>query len=155
LRMGAMGDVTIWRIVRGLEPDACTIRLEKRRNQSGSSRQSTKRVTFHGWRRRFTDEYSGVINGAYQPGELMQGLCSPWQHDFRDCACFYWAANHPDIVLGPVDPGEAKSPTPVPEDPIVPLDWLRRDRAHTREAEAFETIEKNRLHQLDHFEINK
>jgi hypothetical protein len=27
-----------------------------------------------------------------EPGELTQGLCSPWQNDYRECACYYWAA---------------------------------------------------------------
>jgi len=31
-------------------------------------------------------------------GELTQSLCSPWQHDYRDCYCVYWAASRPDIV---------------------------------------------------------
>jgi hypothetical protein len=29
---------------------------------------------------------------------LSQSLCSPWQNDYRDCGCFYWAASHPDYV---------------------------------------------------------
>ena len=33
-----------------------------------------------------------------QPGELTQGLCSPWQNDYRECACYYWAASRPDYV---------------------------------------------------------
>lgn len=46
----------------------------------------------------YLDE-NGVINPeVYKPGELTKTLCSPWQHDFRDCGCFYWAANKPDIV---------------------------------------------------------
>jgi hypothetical protein len=36
--------------------------------------------------------------GALQPGELTQGLCSPWQHDYRECACYYWPASRPDYV---------------------------------------------------------
>jgi hypothetical protein len=32
------------------------------------------------------------------PGELSQGLCSPWQNDYRECACYYWAASRPDYV---------------------------------------------------------
>lgn len=38
-----------------------------------------------------------------QPGELTQGLCSPWQHDYRECACYYWPATRPDYVN--VEPG--------------------------------------------------
>jgi hypothetical protein len=33
-----------------------------------------------------------------QPGELTQSLCSPWQNDYQECACFYWAASRPDYV---------------------------------------------------------
>jgi hypothetical protein len=25
-------------------------------------------------------------------------LCSPWQNDYRECACYYWAATRPDYV---------------------------------------------------------
>jgi hypothetical protein len=38
-----------------------------------------------------------------QPGELTQGLCSPWQNDYRECACYYWAASRPDYVN--IEPG--------------------------------------------------
>ena len=155
IKVGNLDDVTVWRIVRGLEVDTVVeVGLRKYKDRAGFEPLSTT-FKLKGWRRRFTDKETGVINGAYQPGELTQGLCSPWQHDFRDCACFYWAANHPDIVLGELDPGEAQADNTSASDPIVPLDWLRRDRARRREAEAFETIDKNRPHQLDHFEINR
>ena len=32
------------------------------------------------------------------PGELTQGLCSPWQNDFRECFCYFWASARPDYV---------------------------------------------------------
>lgn len=32
------------------------------------------------------------------PGQLTQSLCSPWQNDYRECACYYWAASRPDYV---------------------------------------------------------
>jgi hypothetical protein len=38
-----------------------------------------------------------------QPGDLTQGLCAPWQNDYRECACYYWAASRPDYVN--VEPG--------------------------------------------------
>lgn len=34
----------------------------------------------------------------FPPGELTKSLCDPWIYDFRDCVCFYWASNKPDIV---------------------------------------------------------
>jgi hypothetical protein len=33
-----------------------------------------------------------------EPGDLTQSLCSPWQNDYRECACYYWAASRPDYV---------------------------------------------------------
>lgn len=41
----------------------------------------------------------GTINSMLaEPGELTQSLCSPWQADYRECGCFYWAASRPDYV---------------------------------------------------------
>ena len=100
----ALDGLYVWRLVRTLEKGPVTIGLE-RRDVKGASE-----VVLHGWRRRFTDPSTGVLNAAYQPGELLQSLCSPWTHDFRDCACHYWASNHPDVVLGEVRPGEPVLP---------------------------------------------
>ena len=42
---------------------------------------------------------SAVISPALaKPGELTQGLCSPWQNDYRECSCYYWASARPDYV---------------------------------------------------------
>lgn len=44
---------------------------------------------------------NGVIDPAsFEPGVLTESLCSPWQWDFADCGCYYWAASRPDIVMG-------------------------------------------------------
>jgi hypothetical protein len=153
-----------WRLVRSLEPGPLKMRL-KRKDKRGT-------MVLNGWRRQYTDLFTGVLSGAFQPGELMQGLCSPWQHDFRDCQCFYWAANHPDAVLGELYPGEATSPgavgdgnqhsagqaAPPPGERIlksVPLDWIRSNRARTMDAEARGTIAENRPYQMDAYEINR
>lgn len=49
--------------------------------------------------RRFFDEGTAVIaREIAEPGALTQSLCAPWQNDYRECACFYWAANRPDFV---------------------------------------------------------
>lgn len=54
--------------------------------------------------RPFFEESTAVISQALaQAGELTQGLCSPWQNDFRECACYYWASARPDYVN--VEPG--------------------------------------------------
>ncbi len=52
------------------------------------------------------------------PGELTQSLCSPWQSDYRECACFYWAANRPDYVN--VEAG--------PDGSSIGNNWMQRDR---------------------------
>lgn len=49
--------------------------------------------------RRFFDGDTASFNRQLlEPGELTQGLCSPWQNDYRECACYYWAASRPDFV---------------------------------------------------------
>lgn len=60
-------------------------------------------VTLRGLRTRYLDD-NGALADIFLPGELTQSLCSPWTHDFRDCGCFYWASNHPDISLPPDPP---------------------------------------------------
>jgi len=44
------------------------------------------------------DQYGVIDLQDHEPGELTQTLCSPWQYDFRECGCHYWAANRPDMV---------------------------------------------------------
>lgn len=46
----------------------------------------------------FDEGSLAIAEGVVQPGELTQGLCSPWQHDYRECACYYWPASRPDYV---------------------------------------------------------
>jgi hypothetical protein len=53
-----------------------------------------------------------------QPGELTQSLCSPWQNDYRECACYYWAASRPDFVN--VEPG--------PDGLSSGQNWMMKDR---------------------------
>ena len=150
--VGALDGLTVWRFVRGLEPGPVTIHM---RQWDGAKRKRGAK-TLHGWRRLYTDPDSGVISDAYQPGELMQGLCSPWQHDFRDCACHYWASNHPDVVLGEIYPGEPTAGGESEKAELnVRLDWLRVDRSRELAAKALNTIRKNRSHQIDHYEINR
>ncbi|HZZ22846.1 MAG TPA: hypothetical protein VFE60_09840 [Roseiarcus sp.] len=47
----------------------------------------------------FFEDETAVINRALvKAGELTQGLCSPWQNDYRECSCYYWASARPDFV---------------------------------------------------------
>jgi hypothetical protein len=49
--------------------------------------------------RKFFDGSTAVISKALaSAGELTQGLCSPWQNDYRECSCYYWASSRPDYI---------------------------------------------------------
>jgi hypothetical protein len=138
----------VWRFIRSLLPDLpLTIGLVNR-----DAPVPQPEITLSGYRRRYTTP-DGVISPVYEPGELTQSLCNPWQHDFRDCACYYWASNHPDVVLGEsarnVD-GEPVDSTTA----LTYLDWLRRDRTPAGEVAVPDTRAAARPDQIDHFEIN-
>jgi hypothetical protein len=45
-----------------------------------------------------------ISRGLADAGELTQGLCSPWQNDYRECSCYYWASARPDFVNVEVSP---------------------------------------------------
>ena len=46
----------------------------------------------------YLDQQGVLAPDLFPPGELTKSLCAPWVYDFRDCVCFYWASNKPDIV---------------------------------------------------------
>jgi hypothetical protein len=46
----------------------------------------------------FAPESATIAPEMAEPGELTRGLCSPWQNDFRECVCYYWASSRPDYV---------------------------------------------------------
>lgn len=46
----------------------------------------------------FEGKSAVISDQVLLPGELTQGLCAPWQNDYRECACYYWAASRPDYV---------------------------------------------------------
>jgi len=63
---------------------------------------------------------------ATGPGEFTESMCNPWTHDFRDCACHYWAAAAL-IVFGPAGTapkGRMRSPSSVRREETR-FDWLR------------------------------
>jgi Ferritin-like len=103
-------------------------------------------VTLRGHRARYLDD-NGALADMFLPGELTQSLCSPWTHDFRDCACFYWASNHPDIVLPPDPPPNT---TDVRWD--LRVDWERRDRTPGRPPAP--ATASGPGEEMDHQEIN-
>jgi Ferritin-like len=145
----------LWRLVRDLRPDKVTIILTQvpAAAHPGSRAPAPKTKTLTHFRRRYVDADTGVISAAYRPGELTQSLCSPWMHDFRDCACDYWASNHPDIVLGEEPfPLSADLAAADPDLATRPLDWLRSDRSSRVAASASSSV--NDAFRLRHYQIN-
>jgi len=51
----------------------------------------------------FQDDTAVISEALAKAGELTQGLCSPWQNDYRECSCYYWASARPDFVNVEVD----------------------------------------------------
>ena len=43
-------------------------------------------------------EKASLAEALAEPGAMTQSLCSPWQADYRECGCYYWAASRPDYV---------------------------------------------------------
>jgi hypothetical protein len=107
-------------------------------------------VTLSGRRARYLDD-TGALAKIFQPGELTQSLCSPWTHDFRDCACFYWASNHPDIALPPL-------PADMPADQADMFNketpWERRNRSVARPPVATARGARD-VAEMEHHQINK
>jgi hypothetical protein len=69
--------------------------------------------------RHFFDDDTAVISKALaEAGELTQGLCSPWQNDYRECSCYYWASARPDYInVEPAGNGLSKGDN-----------WLQKER---------------------------
>jgi len=151
-----------WRLVRDLRQELVTITLSQVPPATPSATAPAAppaappppvRKSLTHYRRRFIDPDTGVISAAYLPGELTQSLCSPWMHDFRDCACDYWASNHPDIVLGEENfPLANDLAAADPTAATRPLDWLRADRRSRVAASASSGV--NDAFRLRHYQIN-
>lgn len=62
-------------------------------------------------------EGAAIAREAADPGDLTQSLCSPWQADYRECGCFYWASSRPDFVNVEINGSETKG-----------RNWLDKDR---------------------------
>jgi len=154
---------SFWRLARSLTREKVTIVLtqtpptasdRQRSPDDDASPTVPVSLTLTHYRRQYVDPDSGVISAAYLPGELTQSLCSPWMHDFRDCACNYWASNHPDIALGADESFPAEGPAGADPDLAVrPLDWLRADR--DSRAAATDSPGGNNAFRLHHYQINQ
>lgn len=145
--------LTAWRLIRSLRPAPVTLAVTQRPGQPPDQPQT---IQLDGWRRSYTDPRTGVIDTTYQPGELTQSLCSPWQHDFRDCSCTYWASNHPDIVFPAVSRGEPTQPGGLPTDPSeqIRINWLRDPDVAKVHGQALPSQGGNRPFEASYFQIN-
>jgi hypothetical protein len=136
--------VDAWTAVR-LLTEGTEVRLALRRSDTANA---MAKVELRGKRASYLGD-DGALAAMFAPGELTQSLCSPWTHDFRDCACYYWASNHPDIVLPPYN----SAPTSDPKFDI-PVPWERRDRSLDRLPKPA-TSENPEDVELRYFEINR
>ena len=109
---------------------------------------ATSRPTLTAPRARYLDD-NGALAAVFLPGELTQSLCSPWTHDFRDCGCFYWASNHPDIAQ-PVLPSGGATGQSWQRD--VP--WERSARVIGTQPPAPATGTSAQPIEMRHYEIN-
>ncbi|SMX50664.1 ferritin-like domain-containing protein [Maliponia aquimaris] len=146
---------TAWWIIRLIEPDKpLTIGLTQR---AADGSPTGVPVVLTGQRRRFLDD-EGMIDPVYHPGELTSSMCSPWTHDFRDCACHYWASNHPDVVLGEVDDPQQmldnRTDRDDPAQAVTFIDWMRRRHEPLKDVSARTTLPKARPDRYDPYEIN-
>jgi hypothetical protein len=62
---------------------------------------------------------AAIAETLAEPGALTQSLCSPWQADYRECGCYYWAASRPDFVN--VQPPDAAGNS-------AGQDWMQKNR---------------------------
>ena len=75
------------------------------------------------------------------PGTLTQGLCSPWQADYRECGCYYWAASRPDFV----------NPEPSGTDTIG-HNWMLKSRTDANKAPSQDNITWDRIGDADQWD---
>ena len=169
LRLSAPAGLESWRWVHDLEPgpvavvlcnrttyemlaslDALTEQVEKwlevrsnRRVEDGGRQY----VLLFAERAAYLDSAGVIDPAALAPGELTQSLCSPWQYDFADCGCFYWASNKPDLVASGAQPAQVlnfqrRDRSPQGDLATTGDDWvLRHDHAWDREEAIFRHAE--------------
>lgn len=135
-----------WRLVHDLDPgdlavavaDEATLR-RAREGDAGALRQNLaaamarresrrERLSglgavglFFGERARFLNADGVIAPALVEAGDLTRSLCSPWQYDFADCGCFYWASNKPDLVSSDAQPKQI-------------LNYQRRERTESSDA---------------------
>lgn len=144
-----------WRVVRDFEPGPIAIALSRQKIYNKvivqdtaddantystdnleslfatrKNRQERDLVLLFADLAKFIDD-DGVIDPVLiPPGHLTRSMCSPWQYDFTDCGCFFWASNKPDMVASD-------------DQPLQILNFQRKDRSGDRHSEPTDWILKN------------
>lgn len=81
-------------------------------------------------------DLSTISADLAEPGALSQGLCSPWQADYRECGCTYWAASRPDFVNA--DTNAAGN--------TIGHNWMQKDRpqgdAYSQDLQGYDSTGK-------------
>ncbi len=82
--------------------DEVVAALQTERSIAPSERTGSRLVyaRVEGMRAAYLTEDGVIDPDLIPPGEITRNLCSPWQWDFADCYCYYWASSKPDIVIG-------------------------------------------------------
>ena len=119
----SLGGLYAWRKINALFPGKIAVAIAPQPPTAGEKLETIKAKLAEAWKQNQSDvrrdsedklEYAvliaqratylsqeGVIDpDVYRPGELTRTLCTPWTYDFRDCQCFYWASNKPDVISG-------------------------------------------------------
>ncbi len=123
-----------WRVVRDFEPGPVAVALCNKRIYDSvlannysvdyvaglfkkrKNRRDTDFVLLFGERAEYVDADGVIDTTLFPPGHLTRSMCSPWQYDFTDCGCFFWASNKPDMVASETQP-------------LQILNFQRRDRS--------------------------
>ena len=98
--------------------------------ENDGDKQEKNYVSFYCEVRPFFQGDTAVISQELaDAGELTQGLCSPWQNDFRECSCYYWASARPDYV----------NVEPTPSGLSAGDNWMQKHRSRSYVADDYPT----------------
>jgi hypothetical protein len=150
-RIGPPAGLEIWRLVRDLEPGPVAVALVRAadyqsvtsgaldgemvakwfsdRRDRVESMSELRVILLFGDRARYLTTDGVIDPKLLEPGDLTRSLCSPWQYDFADCGCFYWASNKPDMVSSDAQPNQVlnfqrRDRSPEGDKATGPEDWL-------------------------------
>ena len=119
-----LGGLYAWRKINALFPGKIAVAIAPQPPAAGATLEELKAALAEAWnsnqsifqrddsgeklkfavliaeRAPYLNQEGAIDPDVYRPGELTRTLCTPWTYDFRDCQCFYWASNKPDVSSG-------------------------------------------------------